>query len=392
MQSDLIQLNRDIEACQACTLYSLDKPTFGYGNIDARILLVGQSPGADEAEQQRPFVGESGQKLREAFGNVGFDMDTGAYTFNTLLHRPPGNRKGTAKENRACAPFLDRVISIMPNLEIIVPIGGDALKRITGATGIEKLAGYSQDVEIANKKLKCFPILHPAYILRNPHKEVDLVRQVAGLVKLIRNQVVKIDTDYRLIDNETDALRLADILLESNIDEWLGVDIETIGNKPDAPILGIGISWVDYSGFFVAFRECGGSDRLLFDPDPFIKKILPILMGETKWKVVGQNLKFEDIQFRRYGIRLNYSGDSMLASRLVVDSQQKFDLETLIARFFPDEFGHKKIIDQYLTQDQADEGLYHLIPLNILAPYCCQDADASRRIHNKALQMLEANV
>jgi DNA polymerase len=78
---------------------------FADGNPQARVMIVGEAPGADEDRQGKPFVGVSGQLMDRMFAHIGLDRQTSLYITNILPWRPPGNRQPVAAEIAACLPF-----------------------------------------------------------------------------------------------------------------------------------------------------------------------------------------------------------------------------------------------------------------------------------------------
>ncbi len=142
---------------------------FGDGNPQAKVMLVGEAPGADEDRQGKPFVGVSGQLLDQMLGFIGLTRDT-FYISNQVYWRPPGNRKPTDAEVAACQPFIQRHIELVaPKLLILV--GGAATKTLLGRTdGVMKLRGRWFDYASATlpAPIPAMVLLHPAFLLRTP--------------------------------------------------------------------------------------------------------------------------------------------------------------------------------------------------------------------------------
>jgi len=140
----------------------------GEGNPDARIVFVGEAPGADEDAQGRPFVGRSGKLLGNIIKAMGFRRED-VFICNILKCRPPGNRDPKPDEIVKCIPFLHRQLEIIKP-EIIVALGAHAAKTLLGSTkSIGQLRGMfheyytSEDAEA----IKLMPTYHPSYLLRN---------------------------------------------------------------------------------------------------------------------------------------------------------------------------------------------------------------------------------
>jgi uracil-DNA glycosylase family 4 len=138
------------------------------GNRKARLMFVGEAPGADEDLQSRPFVGRAGQLLTKIIEAIGFKREE-VLIGNVNRCRPPGNRAPTTEEAEMCKPFLLREIaSVQP--EVIVVLGNTAMKNLLDTKeGITKLRGNFQDY----KGIKVMPTFHPAYLLRDPSKKKE---------------------------------------------------------------------------------------------------------------------------------------------------------------------------------------------------------------------------
>lgn len=163
----LEQIWSDLAGCTRCPLHQgRTNIVHTEGNRRARLMFVGEAPGADEDAQARPFVGRAGQlltKIIEALGLKREEVSIG----NVNRCRPPGNRAPTPDEVAMCKPFLLREIaSIQP--EVIVVLGNTAMKNLLGVKeGITRLRGIFQDY----KGTKVMPTFHPAYLLRDPSKK-----------------------------------------------------------------------------------------------------------------------------------------------------------------------------------------------------------------------------
>lgn len=153
---------------------------FGDGNPKARVMLIGEAPGADEDRQGRPFVGQSGQLLDKALSAIGLTREI-FYITNIIPWRPPGNRQPTPQETQACLPFVQRHIDLV-SPDFLILVGGTAAKTLLGGRdGIMRLRGAWKDyTSQAGKKMKVIAIFHPAYLLRSPGQKrevwIDLIK------------------------------------------------------------------------------------------------------------------------------------------------------------------------------------------------------------------------
>lgn len=158
---------RDIGECTRCGLCEGRTQVVNtHGNHKARLMFVGEAPGADEDAQGKPFVGRAGQlltKIIEAIGLRREDVIIG----NVNRCRPPGNRQPTLEEAAICRPFLFREIAAVQP-DVIVVMGNTALRNLLEVReGITRVRGQFQDF----RGIKVMPTFHPAYLLRDPSKK-----------------------------------------------------------------------------------------------------------------------------------------------------------------------------------------------------------------------------
>ena len=161
---DLTSLAALVASCSRCVLHETRKrPVFGEGATDARVVCVGEAPGAREDETGRPFVGRAGGLLDRLLLSIGLPRQS-VYICNVLKSRPPGNRDPLPEEVAACSPYLVRQLALIEP-EVIIAFGvfaartlletKSALGRLRGA--VYRYAGYPVVVTY-----------HPAALLRNP--------------------------------------------------------------------------------------------------------------------------------------------------------------------------------------------------------------------------------
>ena len=140
---------------------------FADGNERARVMLIGEAPGADEDRQGLPFVGVSGQLLDRMLAAIGLVRATDVYIANIVPWRPPGNRTPTPQEMMICKPFIERQIELAAP-DILVTIGAPSSQALLGVKGIMAERGKWRDYRVGNRIIPALPTLHPAYLLRNP--------------------------------------------------------------------------------------------------------------------------------------------------------------------------------------------------------------------------------
>ncbi|MDP1625019.1 MAG: uracil-DNA glycosylase [bacterium] len=165
-------------------------PVVGEGNLDAHIVFVGEAPGKNEAEKDRPFCGASGRILDELLASIGMDRAK-VYITNLVKDRPPENRDPSRDEIALYAPFLDRQIAIIEP-RIIATLGRHPMKYIFERFGLSsKLKPISQ---IHGKGFKAtgphgevtiIALYHPAAALYNGSIKKDLVKDFKILKKYV---------------------------------------------------------------------------------------------------------------------------------------------------------------------------------------------------------------
>jgi DNA polymerase len=164
-------LRQALEAFEGCSLKgTATRLVFADGNPAARLMLVGEAPGADEDRLGLPFVGKAGQLLDKMLAAIGLDR-THVYIANVVPWRPPGNRTPTPQETAICQPFVQRQIELVAP-DLLVCLGGPATQTLLRVTdGIMKSRGrwlsYTPDPD-GTQKIQALATFHPAYLLRQP--------------------------------------------------------------------------------------------------------------------------------------------------------------------------------------------------------------------------------
>ena len=163
-----------VESCQKCPLCQTRTNTvFGAGSEQAKLVFVGEAPGADEDRQGEPFVGRAGQKLTQIIEAIGLSRPE-VYIANVLKCRPPGNRNPLPEEIQACEPYLIAQLRLIKP-KVICALGGFAAQTLLHtAQGISRLRGRFHTYQ----GIKLMPTYHPAYLLRNARSKRDVWEDV----------------------------------------------------------------------------------------------------------------------------------------------------------------------------------------------------------------------
>jgi len=159
----LAHISKSLGNCQRCKLGATRKNlVFGVGNPKARLVFVGEGPGADEDEKGEPFVGRAGGVLNRLIVAMGLKREE-VYICNIVKCRPPGNRDPEPDEIAACWPFLLRQLRSI-NPEVIVGLGKSASHTLLETKEpISKLRGRFRDFH----GIPLMPTYHPSYLLRS---------------------------------------------------------------------------------------------------------------------------------------------------------------------------------------------------------------------------------
>lgn len=152
------------------------------GNPAARVMLVGEAPGAEEDRLGKPFVGPAGKLLDRMLAAIGLDRGA-VYITNTIFWRPPGNRTPTPEETAQCLPFVERQIALIAP-RVLVFVGASAAKALLGrAEGITRLRGrwLSYQASGLNAPIDAMATFHPAYLLRQPSHKREVWRDLLAI-------------------------------------------------------------------------------------------------------------------------------------------------------------------------------------------------------------------
>ena len=161
---DLAAMAAALRGCPRCRLCKgRTQVVFGVGSARARVMFVGEAPGADEDRIGEPFVGRAGQLLNSMLRAIGLKRED-VYIANVVKCRPPGNRDPEDDEAGACLPFLWRQIELIDPV-VIVTLGKVAASRLVGTKA--PISSY-RGRWLKARGRAVLPTFHPAYLLRSP--------------------------------------------------------------------------------------------------------------------------------------------------------------------------------------------------------------------------------
>lgn len=181
----LEELHRVMVRCTRCDLsLSRTKVVPGAGSHAARLLFVGEAPGASEDRQGVPFVGASGRLLDTMLESVGIAREE-VFIANVVRCRPPENRNPRAAEIRACHGWLEEQVRLI-GPAVVATLGRFALQHFLPKGKVTQLQGKVQEIEYNGAPLHLFPLFHPAAVLRSPDRRPEyeaLFGRLAGVLK-----------------------------------------------------------------------------------------------------------------------------------------------------------------------------------------------------------------
>jgi uracil-DNA glycosylase family 4 len=174
------QLAERVASCTACELHrSRTQAVFGVGDQQARLMIVGEAPGADEDRLGEPFVGRAGQLLNAMLAAIGLQRQQ-VYIANILKCRPPGNRNPSVEEAAACQGYLQRQIALLQP-RLILSLGAVSAHNLLGTDdAVGRLRGRLHPLPSGVPVAVTY---HPAYLLRRPEEKAKAwqdLQRVAG--------------------------------------------------------------------------------------------------------------------------------------------------------------------------------------------------------------------
>ncbi len=182
---DWTTLIQGIRDCDRCPLHATrNQAVPGVGDQDARLLIVGEAPGAEEDRRGEPFVGRAGKLLDAMLAAIGLARQQGVYITNVVKSRPPQNRDPNAGEIAACRPWLEAQISLI-RPEVILAVGRVAAQSLTATTArMGELRGRWHSY--GEPAIPLIATYHPAYLLRSPTAKAKAWEDLVALKRRLR--------------------------------------------------------------------------------------------------------------------------------------------------------------------------------------------------------------
>jgi uracil-DNA glycosylase len=167
----IAELEAAVRGFEGCALKkTATKTVFSDGNPEAKVMLIGEAPGAQEDIQGIPFCGASGQLLDKMLLSIGLERTNNVYISNTIFWRPPGNRQPNEVEVTTCLPFVEKHIALVAPKLLILSGGTATNVLLKKDLSISRLRGkfYEYSNTYIDVPIKTILMYHPSYLLRQP--------------------------------------------------------------------------------------------------------------------------------------------------------------------------------------------------------------------------------
>jgi DNA polymerase-1 len=354
--------------------------------MDARVMIIGEAPGAREDAQHRAFVGPSGKLLDRTLERLAGIQRDECYVTNVVKCRPPDNRTPERKEAKTCATtYLQQELeAVRP--QFVLLLGNSALFAVTGRTGITKMHGTIFRKEWGGTKAQVMATVHPAAVLRNPGWAGAYGNDLYRFGELIQGRDTSPKTTVKMVTNAVGLRQLRRKLMTATSISW---DIETHtvpAEKPyvrsnlqewhgeDSQIVSIAFSWVEGLAVFVPLWH---EQTPWKDPGKVLEYLRPALTRDD-CEYVAHNGKFDARWMHAHQIVVPQDFDTMLAAHMLNENESKsLKLQSRT----------KLGADAYdVGEDLKDAHLINLVRLGI---YNGKDADYPlrlRRIQRRQLR------
>jgi len=357
------KFNVDSKRCKKC-LYEGRKVVPPEGDLEtAKIMFVGEAPGGKEEDFGRPFIGPSGEYLKSVIKACELKEEDIYYT-NACKCRPPGNFTPSDKERGLCKKYLMEEIKRFKG-ELIVLLGGTALKSVLGRGTITNYRGYG--FQLNDHHIFC--MYHPSYILRNKGTEIEdaFLEDMLKVYSFVHNSCMFMKGEHYEVVNTQDDLELMVSELDSLAQTPLSFDIETTGFDSSKDIV-VSMSFATPNRCWVIPMEHEKSPWK--GKTQWVVDQCGVLFKNKKFKHTGQNAKF-DIKFMKeiYNMQIeNLWFDTMIAHYILTGKFVPHGLKSMAWRY-TNCGGYGLDRDDILQHDYED-----------ILRYNAQDADITIRL------------
>jgi len=371
--------------CRKCPLWKTAQSVclIGRGNLESKVVIVGEAPGLREDDIDKPFAGRSGALLDSTLEAAGVTRDE-VYITNVVHCRPPDNRTPTPDEVAACREYLDAELNLI-RPKVIIVLGNTALKALTGRSGITKYRGNFFDYTGDGWKAKILATIHPAGVLRSPRFLSSFAEDIyrAFDPKASRRSTV----NYDLITRVRDVEHICNDIHRLGKNRMFAFDFETTSLRfwgPKDKVLTCAISFDKDRNYVIPLghKSSPFSKGDIFDVWTILENMLfldPVILK------VAHNFKFELKWLLRMGIDPSDPIFCTMLAHYILDENQRHDLKSLSIQ-------HCKYGAYW--DDVEKSGLYdgnaRNVPIELLAPYNATDSRATYELAQIFIGQLKA--
>jgi uracil-DNA glycosylase family 4 len=310
-------------SCEQCLLHEGTERVcvMGSGNPKKRIMILGEAPGANEAETGRVFSGRAGQLLDLKLREAGLDREE-IYVSNVVKCRPPDNRAPERVEWEACRTYLERELESVRPRHLLL-LGNTALRAVAKKSGITKQRGVR--LELKDPLLRGCSVMatiHPAYVLRNPGQDSTFSEDIKRFARDIRGEFRVVPVQKKFVGTKQGLRLVKEMLLNAPPGTTVSYDVENRGRpwEPVWDIVCLGVSVDGETSYVIPLSH----------PDsPFRKNWTNVLrylkpaLERPGLKHVAQNGKHDNVQLAGAGVFIEHSFDIMLAAHLLDENRPK---------------------------------------------------------------------
>jgi DNA polymerase len=394
----------DYTHCASCPLHDAQRfnPVPGYGNLQARLIVVGEAPGPEEARRGLPFVGASGRELDKVFRELGVERKE-IYCANSTLCFPQatGYKNPPPKAIQACRDRLVQELLAMPNRHVIVTMGSVAAQAVMGRTGVLRLVGRAE----WSDEFSCFVVYctHPAYVLRNRSADVEYEAACRRAVSLLSQPLSpstlrndRPEPSFTRYDDPVAAVRLVEKLLAATGPVACDIETDGLDFKKDQ-LLEIGFSVDGEHAHILPYETC---------LDERVRKPLRRLLEGSSPSICYHNGIFDVRHIRKWlKIEAPHIGDDTLLLHYALDERSGgdagseggeaggtgggggyHDLKGLAGRYCNAPVWNEEIHEYVKTK----KDMFSLVPVEIRNKYHAYDCCYTLRLYHTLKPLVQA--
>jgi uracil-DNA glycosylase len=373
------------DPCESCGLYKGCKhPKMKYtGKGQKEILIIAEAPGKTEDEKGIQLIGEAGQILRNALKDIGYDLDHDFWKTNSVICRPPDNRKPTRKELKLCYHNIEETINELKP-KFIWLMGSSAITSFYSHRFSDLSVNTWRRRLIPDFDRDCFviPMFHPSYILRNQDEKLNLIFQRDikwALFCLNKKMPPLMDLTVNILNEQQEIEDFLEDILEDK--KSIVFDYETSAlnsHLPDPKIWSIGVNGFSF-----------GLDHpdIKYDISN-IEKLWGKILRNKDIPKINQNIKFEYLWgLARFGVETKgWIHDTLVTQHILEYRSTSIGLkfQSFVRWGVPD---YEKEMKKYIIAGQSQNKL-NAMPLENLCRYNAIDTLVTERLYKEQVMEL----